>query len=265
MALIVDKQFFYVDSHNRKTGTDSDFSYYLDIQGDFDYGIVLQASIPKSYYLVQLGFNTFILNENGNQTVVTLPIGNYSRSSFRAQLQTSLNASSFHAWVYLVSIPNTAITADTGLYTYSVSGNGGIQPSFIIGVNLFEQLGFNANTTYNFVANTLVSVNVVKFQLEDTIYLNSDIIADKDNSVLQEIFAIDNPDFSNILWLCPDPEAYSKKIIACKNICRFWITNEDYIPLPLNGQNVVFTLLLYKKEMVYSLLRNMIKLELLKE
>ena len=264
MSLISDKQLFYIDSNDRLSGTNTDFTYQLDILGDFDYAVVLQASIPKSYYLVQSNRNTFILDEDGNQTTVTIPIGTYSRSSFRAQLTTSLNSASFHGWTYAVSIPNTSITSDTGKYTITVSGNGGIQPSFIIGDYLFEQLGFNSNTTVTFVSDTIQSTNVVKFQLEDTVYIHSDIVASQQDNVLQEMFAIASPDYGNILWVCPDVEAYSKRLVSSSSIARFWITDENDEPLDLNGQNAVFTLMLFKKENVYSLLRNFIKLELIK-
>jgi hypothetical protein len=265
MSLISDKQIFYIDSNDRTSGTNGNFTYELNILGKFDYAVILQASIPKSYYLIQNGRNTFTIDENGSQATVTIPIGNYGRSSFRAQLQTSLNSASPNSYSYTVSIPNSSITADTGKYTFNVSNNGGVQPQFIIGHYMYEQLGLNANTTYSFVADELVSVNVVKFQLEDTVYINSDLIANKEDNVLQEVFALDSQDYGNILWVCPDLEAFSKPITNPNNsIYTFWVTDEDGVSLDLNGQNVVFTLMLYKKESVYSLLRNVIKMLLLR-
>src|ERR1700722_15707103 len=108
MSLIESQRIFYVDSHQRLSGTLSDFTFQFDLQGqNYDYAVVLQATIPKSYYLVQNGQNTFQLQELTSTVTITMPIGNYSRSSFRAQLQTSLNASSPNSWAYVVSIPNT--------------------------------------------------------------------------------------------------------------------------------------------------------------
>ena len=132
MSYTQSKRIYYIDSHDRVSGTHSDFTYFLDMKNeDYDSVVLLQASIPKSYYIVQNGRNTFTLDENGTQVVISLPIGNYSRSSFRAQLQTSLNASSPNGWAYVVSVPNASVTADNGFYTFTVSGNGGIQPQFI--------------------------------------------------------------------------------------------------------------------------------------
>ena len=266
MSLISNKRIFYINSRNRLTGTDSDFTYTLDYKNeDYDYVVVLQASIPKSYYLVQHGKNTFVLNEDGNQTQVTVPEGNYTRTSFMAQLQTSLNAASFHHWSYSVTIPSLSTTGDTGKYTYSVSGNGGIQPQFIIGSSLFEQLGFNEDTTYSFVGDELISANVIKLQIEDTLFIHSDIASNGVDNVLQEVFAVDSPDFGNLLWVCPDVEAYSKQLGTNKsNSYRFYLTDEDGNSIDLNGQNFVMTIMLYKKQNVYELIKKMIMLELIK-
>jgi len=258
MSLITQKQYFYVNSNDRISGTHSDFEYELNILGNFDYAVVLQASIPKSYYLVQSNRNTFILEEDGIQTTISIPIGTYDRNSFQSQLETSLNAQSFYHWVYTLAISDTTVTSDTGKYTITVNGNGGIQPKIILGNYLYEQFGFNANTTNSFIGNALTSTNVVKFQLEDTIYLRSNIVANLEDNVLQEVFATTSQDYGNIIWVCQDVEAYSKNIISKPSIARFWITNENDEPLDLNGQNVVFTLLLYKKEDMYSLLRNIL-------
>ena len=264
MSLIADKQIFYIDSNDRTSGTNGSFTYEMNILGTYDYAVILQASIPKSYYLIQQGMNTFTLDKNGMQATVTIPIGNYDRSSFQSQLQQSLNNASLNGFAYTVSIPNLSVTADTGKYTFSVANNGGVQPQFIIGNYMFEQLGLEANTTYSFSTNQLESANVVKFQLEDTVYINSDLIGNKEDNVLQEVFALASQDYGNILWVCPDIEAFSKPIInGTGSIYKFWITDENGVPLDLNGQNVVFTLMLYKKENVYSVLRNLVKMLLL--
>ena len=262
MSLISSKQIYYVDSHNRSSGTHSDFSYALNLVGSYDSVVILQASIPKSYYLVQAGRNTFTLSEGGTDVTVTLPVGTYSRSSFQQQLINSLNAASPNNWDYIITIPNVNVTADTAKYTYQVQGNSS-QPSFIIGDYLYEQLGFNDNTTYTFSSNLLESVNAVKFQLEDTLFINSDIVAGEEDNTLQEIFTDGTSDYGKVSWVCPSIEAYSKPLSSTTNgIFHFWISDEDGNPIDLNGQNVVFTLMIYKKENVYSLIKNILKMEL---
>ena len=219
MSLIETQRLFYIDSHDRLSGSHSDFTIQLEIGLDhYDQAVVLQVNIPKSYYLVQSNRNTFTLQEGVSQVVISMPVGNYSRSSFKAQLQTSLNAASPNLWTYAVSIPNSSITADTGYYTFSVTGNGGTQPAFIIGDYLYEQFGLEANTTYNFVANSLTSVNVVKFQPKDTLYIHSDLCSNGTDNILQEIVGVESPSYGNLVFETPSVEAYAKNITTSKTM-----------------------------------------------
>ncbi len=243
----------------------SNFSYIIDPKGnDYDHCVVLQASIPKSYWLIQKDKNTFILDEINNQVVISLPVGNYSRSSFAYQLQYQLNTNSPNNWTYQISIPNSNQTGDTGLYTWTVSNNLGVQPRFIIGEYLYEQLGFDLNSTYDFTGDILTSINVVKFQLEDSIFLHSDIATDGNGNVLQEILGVQNTDYSNIIWTCPDVEAYAKKMANNKNsIYNFYLTDEDGVEIDLNGQNIIFTLMLFKKDPVNEVIKQFLKVSLM--
>lgn len=265
MSLIMNKRIFYIDSHNRISGTHSNFSIQLDYKNeDYDHCVVLQASIPKSYWLIQNRQNTFILDEISNQVVITMPVGNYSRSSFAYQLQYQMNTNSPNHWTYQISIPNASTIGDTGFYTWTVSTNLGVQPRFIFGDYLYEQLGFNPNTSYNFTGDTLTSINVVKFQLEDSIFIHSDIANNGVDNVLQEILGVQNTDYANIIYLCPDVEAYAKPISSNNNnIYRFQLSDEDGVEIDLNGQNIVFTLMLFKKDQINKLVRQFLKLSLM--
>lgn len=116
MSIISSKRLLYIDSHARLSGTHNNFTYQLDYKGEvYDY-CVLQASIPKSYWLIQSGQNTFTLDEISNQVTITIPVGNYSRSSFAYQLQYQLNTDSPNDWTYQISIPNSSLTGDTSTH-----------------------------------------------------------------------------------------------------------------------------------------------------
>src|SRR5207248_2706674 len=109
-------------------------------------------------------------------------------------------------------------------------------------------------------ANTLTSVNVVNFQLQDSIFIHSDLSNNHNDDVLQEILAIDSPSYGNIVYICPSVEAYAKKLSTNQNyVYRFYLTDEDDLAINLNGQNIVFTLLFFKKQNVYELIKKMIK------
>src|SRR2546423_12123643 len=128
--MMISSSKFYVNSRNRISGTDSDFSYYFDMPKDSKYNKVclLQASIPKSYYMVQAGEH-FTLQEGKLTAQITVTPANYSRKSFAAVLQSSLTTNSPNGWSYVITYTNTSTIGGTGKYTYTVSGNSGTQPA----------------------------------------------------------------------------------------------------------------------------------------
>ena len=91
---ILNSRIYYINTENKASGTNSNFTYNIKmpVDSDFDSVCVLQASIPLSFYLVQDGVNTFTLRETFNGSTwnrtVTIPIGNYNYQTFQ---QTILN------------------------------------------------------------------------------------------------------------------------------------------------------------------------------
>lgn len=257
------KKVVYINSRNKLSGTHNDFAYTVDLKQleNVDSVVVLQANIPKSYYMVQSNSNTFTLDENGTQIAVTIPVGNYNRVNFKTTLQSSLTTSSPNGWAYSVTIPSSSV-ADTGKYTFVVSGNLSIQPSFIFSSdnNIYELMGFEAGSTNTFTSDTIVSSNVVKLQKEDTLMIHSDICGQNSGSILQEIYTVESADFDNIVFINYNAELYSKQIShASSNTYRFWLTNEDGQYIDLNGQNMTMTLAVYKRDDYNDVSRELIK------
>lgn len=268
MSYYTSQQTFYINSRNRDSGTDSDFKYSFEIPQDnkFTHCAILQCIIPKSYYLVQEGYNTFILSENGDQITITVPIGNYNRSLFRTTIQGLLNISTLHGYTYTVTQP-TSTVPDTGKYIFTVTGNMGVQPIFIFtNNNLNEQFGFDEISQNQFIGDVLESVNVVKFQIEDAIFIHSDICSNVNDNVLQAVFLSNNVDYGEVFFQNPDVQSYSKKMVHnTSRSFHFWITDEDGIPIYLNGQNVVFSLMMYARENIFRLIEDYIKLRLMEK
>jgi hypothetical protein len=187
------RQIFYINSYNRISGTNSNFSYKFNINATINYThvVVLQASIPKTYYLISQNYNTFILQENATQIIIAISVGTYNKNSFRLALQNLLTNNSVNHWTYTITAINPDIQVDTGLYTFNVSTNSS-QPSIIFSGdnnNCYEQMGFMANSVNTFVSNQLISVNVVNFSLESTLFIHSDICQNKlQDNILQEIY-----------------------------------------------------------------------------
>ena len=256
MSYIKNKKLFYINSRNRENGTDNDFEVTVQLPSfqNFSKICVLSITLPKSYYCVQDGYNTFILKENTTQTTITLPPANYNRRSLASTITTLLNLVSPNGWIYEITYPNHLLNADNGKYTITVSGNS-TQPSFIFDDNgVYELLGFSANSTNTFINDKIISTNVCKIQSEDVIRLHSNMSDNNGDDVLLEIYSGSTQTFSNIVWTCPDVQAYSREITRrSTNSYRFFLTNEDNQRINFNGLNVCFTILVY--EPITSLLK----------
>ncbi len=253
MSLFKDSVIFIIDSSKAISGHSSDFQYQLNIPKGHDYDrvCVLQAIIPKSYYLVSDPYNQVILLENGIQTTITIPIGNYNVRSWITLIGPLLTNNSSQGWTYTITYPNSVTQVDTGMFTYNVTGNTGLQPQFIFPDNskLYEQFGFDKSSTNVFVNNSLTSSNVIKFQVEDVIFIHSNISYNMDmssqNDVLQEIYASSTPNFTNIVYQNTGQfEAYSKKLLSANNnVYNFSLTDENNNHIYLNGLNCVITII----------------------
>jgi len=258
----------YISSANRTAGTNEDFYYQLSPWSNddvYDYAVVLYANIPITYYLVVSGQNTFKLKEGTTTVTITVPAGNYSTLGFTKILPTLLNTASPNGWTYSMTFPNIASSTQTGLFTFNVTGNSS-QPYFIFTNYLWDVMGFIANTTYEFSSGTLTSVNVVDFVPETTLYLYSDLIDTKDNNsenILQEFYASNASPFSNIVYQCTAFEAYSKRVNKkTTNYIHFTLLNEYYQTISLNGQPFFITLMLYKRDNIFDLIKKYIKIKL---
>ena len=236
---------YYVNSESRLSGTNSRFAFPIQIppNSGFDRVVVLQASIPLSYYLVQDGYNKFILIELGVETEITIPQGNYNVNNFMASLKTLLNTSSPNAWVY-----NITFDILVAHYTFTVTGNSG-QPAIKVNNHMYQQFGFNRSTTNTFSGDQLTSINSLNFIPESTLYIHSDIVQE-DINVLQEVYSNNTIPYSQITYkLQSEFDTYSKKLRTTgSNVFNFYLTNEEDEEMYLNGQHLLLTILLYKKD-----------------
>ena len=246
MDLVKSSQIYYVNSTYKITGTDSSFLYQIQLPPNSEFNRVtcLAASIPKSFYTIETGFNVFQLNK-GTTVDITLSVGNYNRKTLASALATLLTNASPNKWTYSVTYPNVATTPDTGFYTFSVAGSTS-QPSFIFtSSSPFEALGFTSGT-FSFTGSALTSTNVTKLYLQDNILIHSDICQNYNDNVLQEIYTGDTTAFANIVFYNSEPIVYSKKITTNNsNIYNFYLTDDSNNQIDLHGNNMLITILLF--------------------
>lgn len=256
--MLGNQAFIWVDSDYKISGTASNFTYNVRLprRTQYDSVALLQASIPKSYYLVKSPYNTFTLTENGLNATITVPAGNYSMASFKTVLQALLIARSPRSYTYTITQPSTATEASTGKYTFTVSGNAGVQPSFTFpsGSELYLQMGFNSASTNTFSANNLISANVVDFNTTRAVLIKSDMIegvgtGTHGSAVLQEIFSFNTSDFSNIGFANPAPQFSAKRLVSTQqDVATFIFTDLNDKQLDFNGGSVNFSLVFFKRD-----------------
>lgn len=259
MSYIDSSQIVYINSRDRTSGTDSNFTFNLGLVNGSNYDRVtlLQCTIPKSYYSVITGHNYFTLTEGIDEVVIYMTPGNYNRNSFALSLKSSLNTYSPNNWTYNVTYPNASTDVDTGKYTYTVSGNSS-QPEFTFDTVTFidELMGFIQSETevlnYPFTADTLVSDTVINMQPYQCVQIHSSVVKTKgqgkNTNILQTIIANSgNSSYSNISYLCPDIDSFSHELIDNTNLASFYLTDEDNIPLDLNNINFQMSIIFWKK------------------
>lgn len=243
---------YYINSANRISGSNSDFTYNLKtFKEEHDRVCVLQASIPKSYYVIAEPFNTFTLTEGIDEATITLPEGNYNLKSIKIITQSLLNTGSPNGYTYTLSTNNPNIQQDTGKITFSVADNGAVQPSFTFGDNpLGEKFGFDKSSTNSFTGDALVSSNVVNLQKESTLFIRSNICNNSIDNTLQDIYAALSNDYSVITFQNVSPFYYSKELNRNNTSPTFTLTDEDGNLIDLKGLSFQITLLTFSSKEV---------------
>lgn len=247
MSRIGDSFTYHIDSDLRLSGTNTDFDYEIPEPTEYDYVALVQANIPKSYYLIQSGYNYMTLTEEGKTVTITVSPGSYNVKNFRTTMLSLLSSQSPNARTYTMQISTI-----TGKYTF---GTTAASASFTFpnhtGIN--KQMGFDKDTTNSFVAGIVTSVNIVQFQLSSAIYIKSDIMISKQvqsvsDGVLQEIFdGTATSDYDYIKFQNYNTELTAKRIKALSRVYHFTITDTDNRILPLdNGKSVVMSLVFYR-------------------
>ncbi len=254
-----EKEFYSITSANRVSGSIDDFTYKIEFPNGnkFNRIAVSYASIPKSYLLFDssVGNNTFVLTELGVDTTVTIPEGNYNQTSFASTLKTQLDLASPNTWVYSVTFSNSTTSGSDGKYTFGVSGNSGQQPSFTFTDYVYYAMGFDENSTATFVSDSLVSENVIKLQLIDTVQIHSSICQNFSNDICQTI-PVQSIDFSFIQFLNPDIEGNSRQLSTnANNLYTFRITDGFGNPIDFNGIDLSFEIVVFREKSVYDLLK----------
>lgn len=268
--LAISQQIFYINSKDRIGGTSSNFTYDLkmDKENKYSHVMVLDVSIPKSYYLIPAGANTFSLQEGKTTVTVTMPAANYNIGNLKTVLAAQLTLVSPNAATYTVTYPS-ASQPDTGKLTFTSTYLGAT--SFIFPESTIANvLGFSPGLTYNFTvsggSSTLIS-GMIDLQNEQTLYIHSTMVTSPSgDNILQECFATDTPSYGRIVWQCTCPELSSKLLASpgsVSSVFNFTLCDEDGNEMNLNGLDWQMTICVYQKSMLADFLIKFLKIHML--
>lgn len=256
------KDVLYIDSGSRLSGTSSNFSIGLSGKfkqpNNYDAIVLTNASIPKSWYLIHTGNNTFTLVENGSSSTVTLTYGNYTFVTLASALATALNTASTAGQTFTVSGSTL-----TGKYTITRTvGTATTEISFV-GSKLGAVLGFE-ESTYSFTAGVCTSVNIVNLQAYQSILIQCNIVGGQDTVLSQIVPTI--PSYTQITYVENTPAYVSKPLNNnATNTLNFWLTDGLGNAIDLNGLNWQCTVVLYKEDVSNDLRLKDKKLRLIGE
>jgi hypothetical protein len=237
------KDIIYISSKKRIDGRPDDFtidfSQQVNVPNSYTHATLLNFACPKTYYLFNSTNNTFNLTEIATY-LVTIPVGNYNAATLSNAIIAAINNAGAN-YTYAISINQT-----TGKMSYTVSGNGGVQPVFDFSADngIETILGFNS-AAYNFVANVLTSANIINLQLTQTVQLMTNIVK---NNVLATIVP-NSADFGYILYNEQNPAFSSHELVGREmRAARFWLLDGTTGKhLDLNGQDLNFTFSVFEK------------------
>ena len=268
MSVVTNPYYVFINSREREDGTDENFTFNIKFPSsgyEFDRVVVLNALIPKSFYLVQQGQVEHIFDLRENDTIITIevPFGSYTMSAFKTTIGTLLSNASPNGLIYSVTYPPMS-GPDTGKWTF-IQNDGNITSSFIFNTHLYEPFGFRSGSTNIFSGTTLTSTCVIKLQSEDRLLLHSNIINNPMDDILVSINSTSSLNYSSINYVCPAPEFYARKLSSKNNnTYSFTLTDESNDIVPLNGLNINLTLLFYKTDPIFDQIRNFMKLIVMK-
>jgi hypothetical protein len=250
------------NSKDRVSGTNSNFnSIPVDLGNNaFDTVCLVQASLPKSFYNMPSGYNTFTLRENATSVTVTIPRGSYNRINLQSVLAGLLTAASPNGLTYTVSYP-AATVADTFHYTFTVN-SAVIAVQFIFAdTSPNRQLGFEI-ATYTFTvgigSSTLESVNSLNLSYILRAFIKTDLVSNATDSILEEILNFGSyPASSVVHYQQYNFDMNSRSLgLGAKTSWNFVLQDAFGQEIDLNGIPWAFSVVFYQRNKTAEIHKN---------
>jgi hypothetical protein len=248
------------NSKDRVSGRNSNFqSLPVDLgTQSFDSVALVQASIPKSFYNMPSGYNTFTLEENMTSVTVTIPPGNYTRISLQSVLSSLLTDASPNGLTYTVSYPASTV-ADTFHYTITVNSTVITCLLSFSSSSPFRQLGFESDATYAFIpgliSSTLESVNAINLSYILRAFIKSNIVSNATDGILEELLQFGSFPSSSVMSFQQVSFDLNSRVFNPdnKNSWTFALVDAFGVEIDLNGIPWAFSLVLYQRNATHEI------------
>ena len=247
------------NSKDRVSGSNSNFnSIPVDLGNNaYDTVCLVQASLPKSFYNMPTGFNTFTLRENATSVTVTIPRGSYTRINLQSVLASVLTAASPNALTYTVSYPASTV-ADTFHYTFTVNSSVIAVQFIFASTSPYRQLGFEIATntfTAGVGSSTLESVNSLNLSYILRAFIKSNLVANATDSILEEILNFGSyPASSVVHYQQYNFDMNSRKLSpSSKTSWNFVIQDAFGQDIDLNGIPWAFSVVFYQRNKTHEI------------
>lgn len=154
------------------------------------------AEIVASFYNIDVTNNVFNYRVNATNFSITVPPGNYQYNSLVTQMTTLFSANG-HVFTFSLNKNSNILTMTLTTGTWNT----------IDASSIYYILGFNANTTYNIVSNTITFPNLFNLLGQKKIKIYSSNISvdsydsvNKQTSNLLSTISVNQPGFSMIVY-----------------------------------------------------------------
>ena len=255
---VVDKQLMFISSHERESGTTSDFqltipSHLLTCRPHQKLRVILNDIVlPYTWYNVQETNRHFHVSENGGTPfLVSLTVGSYHAMQLRSHLQERLiyfSAHSGHGHSYTYTVSFDEVSAK---FTFKITSPTGVNKitftSTSSSLSAYKLLGFakDSDNVFDPFTGTLTSSNTVSMILTDALLFRCDLLNNnvdmgagvKTTYHVSNVFGklpIDTSPFNNIIFRNTNDDYMitvpDKRITQL----RFWFTTMEHSYITLN-------------------------------
>lgn len=264
---------YNITSKNRLEGSTNNFIIKLNIPVDIINIItnvsITDISIPKSFYQIENGFNTFSLYENDELITIILPAGNYTKNQLFTYLNGHMTDQSINGITYTITDEQSFY--DTGKIKITTDKPLIIKKLLFSKNDIYQFLGFNTDIEYIFTTE-IISPNIINLNSEDVLLLHSNICSNNNNDLLggsDVLCSIYTSGQKNYSYITKSFDLiYNMKPFTNNNYFKFYLTNENNNIIDLGGIDLNFVLNLFTytpNNKIYNKINNLINYSLINE